>query len=655
MDEQISGWVRLGRLSRLIFEAKGPQEYLSLLYRYVEFRYGTNELENLKSQVVRFSNVGPNGPQQFARYATQRYADPKIDKLIELMTAALGKVQADQGIEQDNVFNGIKGTIPKNPPKEYPKLSPDEIAQKNSAIDAIRQFRKDAGKARVQQPKDRIPGHDLRQIPLKPQNHGFEEGGEWENPDDIQVSQSAPGKSGVISAQQKVDAIYKSHGPAIANILARRLGVPTTDDRTVEDQYGRTKVQIWNYDKIMKYMDRDLNPNAPEPGKSKKIEPEPDGPITRGDITHYPRKDDSGGRKNRGPINRPGFEGERVKIPGLAQKKPAQRADYATGNFQRFSREVSPQENGTEYVFRKGQWVKQEDPRLRAKREKMMAKLATKKKSAGSALSGKPLTQDTGTSHQQGKIEPRTQSSKTARDFLRDVIDHIDAVHGDDVVEDFRKVMRDAKSNGGAEYVRRWANQNHGDDKDLAAGIERMITAAGMKNTPRGDYYSDMEAERKSREDLAREKVRADHMASLEKGREELAQSKANLDLKAKQGKEREEKYKRDTDEMAAQRNSKLNTEDEYRKLFRDVKYAVMGLRYSLLSDQPKDSPVRKEIEGFDFAELKDFITKNHSQDPDLLIKIKNIEDTLKDIRNFDWDGKQSAELTKLRQKKSNP
>ncbi len=86
------------------------------------------------------------------------------------------------------------------------------------------------------------------------------------------------GSSGVEDAQRRVDQLTKAYGktaPHIPDDLARKLGVPTTRQRTtksVDPESGKEtqQVQVWNQEKVYRFM----NKGAVSQGSSLRIDPE---------------------------------------------------------------------------------------------------------------------------------------------------------------------------------------------------------------------------------------------------------------------------------------------------------------------------------------------------------------------------------------------
>jgi hypothetical protein len=254
-------------------EAKGPSAFRDELFSYIQRRYSENEKEEV-ANILKGLAGQRGGATEFMRQMTARYMDEKVDDLIGKMIGAgiqLNRQNREQGSPQKKDSERKLSRTTDQP--RY--VDADEISKKQAAIDAIRKERDSIGKGFQGGPAKKNfdpkvdPWHDVgtagQGLPQKSQKLGFENPTSGTNQEiDIDAvkphsekDRAAPSRSGVVDSQKKVDRLTREKGVIPGDALARRLGVPTTADRTTVDEFGKENVAIWSTDRVMKFMDPD--------------------------------------------------------------------------------------------------------------------------------------------------------------------------------------------------------------------------------------------------------------------------------------------------------------------------------------------------------------------------------------------------------------
>ena len=258
-----------------LIEAKGPSDYRDELLRYIERRYSENDADETRTLLRQLAGQR-GGASEFKRQLSVKYLDEKIDDLIGKMIGA--------GIAVKNAQRDASTSKPEKKEKSGKEIrvksdrqfiDPETAAEKDAAIAAIRAQRDSIGKGFSGGPakkefdpkKDRW--HDVGTagagLPQKPQKLGFAnpKSGETQEVDVDDVKphdpkdRAKPSKSGIVDAQKQVDRLTKQKGVIAGDALARRLGVPSTADRTTVDEMGNENVAIWSPDRVTKFLDVD--------------------------------------------------------------------------------------------------------------------------------------------------------------------------------------------------------------------------------------------------------------------------------------------------------------------------------------------------------------------------------------------------------------
>lgn len=337
-----------------LFEARSASDYKNQLYNYIAQRYGEHEADTVMDDIKRM------GFKSFKQHMATKFVDSKVDHLVKSMgDAAVAAINARKAAENPP----SKKDEPSD--KERTFIDPETAADKASKIDAMRAARNN--KSYTPPPTPKGSGHSLGQLPIKDQPSQTA---------GIQAQKIEPNirggaRSGLVNAQRHVDKVTKEKGAAEGEKLAKMLGVPSTKDRTVRDEEtGEEKVQVWNVDRVMKFLDADQR--DPEEFHSKsdsekraaaaksakntaagKIDPDRLEKIKQGILQR------NAAPKKLGPDHEGSFDGEVWKPSGREGETVGMRADPVTGNFIRFKQAVNPKRTGNElqWLKSKKQWV----------------------------------------------------------------------------------------------------------------------------------------------------------------------------------------------------------------------------------------------------------------------------------------------------------
>lgn len=321
-------------LGRLLGEAKGADEYRDDLLRYITMRYGEHEADRVRDDMQRMS------PQQLARHLETGFVDDRVDALAQRMISAgvaahPGRAGTAARFHPQAGASTDKGSGPSEPIPQRPDRSGGASPLVGRPTTSVRPGEKPVhavGTAGQHRPKDQ-PSQRSGIVPVRP------------GKDDP--------RSGVVAAQKAVDSIASSGRPADvarADAMARRLGIPTTRERTTVDDKGRSRTAIWPADRVLKHRDPDLNPDAGE------APPEGDEPISRLDLIKHGLVQ----RKAGGVItpNFPGeFIGQRWRPHGRVQQKVTSRPDPTTGRWAHGKTTVDPATTGPEVVWDGSRWI----------------------------------------------------------------------------------------------------------------------------------------------------------------------------------------------------------------------------------------------------------------------------------------------------------
>jgi hypothetical protein len=201
--------------------------------------------------------------------ATRPDATTRVDPSTKGPMPAHGKKVEPGTPVQHDVGQSVRGTSPGHtrPPQEQPSQAsnPSQLARQLKPLqDTERQLQK--------------------QITVNLQNDPTKKPQLAKAKEDLKAVQQQiaqiknVGSSGVEGAQKRVDDLSKAYGktaPHISDDLARKLGVPTTKQRTrrsIDRETGEEKlvVQVWNQDKVYQFM----NKGAASQSGNLRIDPE---------------------------------------------------------------------------------------------------------------------------------------------------------------------------------------------------------------------------------------------------------------------------------------------------------------------------------------------------------------------------------------------
>lgn len=360
-------------LRRVFVEAKSALDYKNALLKLITRRFGENEAEEVEADLKRM------GFKQWRHHMAYKYMSDEIDGLIKNMgAAALAAHRARQGGDkkpEQPTTGGVKG------PSGRQFLSADDAAEKQAKIDAMKAARQGVGQSDAGASKVLMtPGKggpsamgNAGQLQVKDQpsqSQGF------------QPQQGQQPRSGLVAAQRQVDKLTKEKGAKEGDRLAASLGVPTTAERTVEDEIsGEPHVQIWSPDRVMRFMDADQRSGSKFKGSSDELpaflrgayksaqktggismgaEPRKTAePMSRADLIKMGalQRNKAAAPGQMGPSRPPSFDGEVWKPHGREGERNVSRPDKATGNWIRGKQVVDPKHTGQELVGLNGKWV----------------------------------------------------------------------------------------------------------------------------------------------------------------------------------------------------------------------------------------------------------------------------------------------------------
>lgn len=327
-------------------KAKSPEQYKDDLLRYATLHYSEHEADQIMTNIQRLS------PQSLQRYLDQQYSDPGMNAIVKKMIDVAVAAHPDRA-------GTSKASLRSRP--EYPTSSASTDKGSGDAEPIpTRPDRKDVDSPLYSKPSKPVaPGE-------KPV-HAVGSAGQHRPKDQTSLAQGVkplkmePGQtlSGLVAAQKEVDRITKRGEQARADALARRLGVPTTADRTNDDG----KVVVWSPDRVLRFMDPDRNPDA---AAKRKDAASKDEPISRMDLIKHGIV-----KRNAAGIIKPNFKGtvigQRWKPHGQSYVKNTARPDQATGNFAYGKALVDPSKTGQEVVWDGEDWIPADDFKVGSK------------------------------------------------------------------------------------------------------------------------------------------------------------------------------------------------------------------------------------------------------------------------------------------------
>lgn len=344
-------------LESFVLEAKSAEDYKDALFRLVTRRYGEHEADELSGVFGRFKG------DALVKQISMRYGSKDIDDLVKNMvgTAKTAHPDAKRG--------------PGRPPgaKNKPKFDDGSNRDKGSFSDEPIPDRPDRvgmkGNVPQRAPVKAEPGkkvtHDVGsankfQTKVQPSvAAGIRPQGVEQDPN-IKRGPGRPslGKSGLVKAQRAVDDITKRMGTHKGDSLARKLGVPTSADRT--DAKGN--IQIWAPERVQKFMDIDVNPGLGKRGWLGQEPAEPKGPkqgdepVSRHDLIKHGILKRAAAGEHKPPFSGT-FIGQTWRPAGQSDVSKTSRPDSATGNFAYGTRETDPKNAGQEMVWDGEDWI----------------------------------------------------------------------------------------------------------------------------------------------------------------------------------------------------------------------------------------------------------------------------------------------------------
>lgn len=359
---------------------KSAAEYRSALLKHITRRYDENEADKVDSLLK--AAMQRKDFSEFQKKMAMDYMSPEIDSIVKGMAKAGSpeKAPSDKSKDPDNK-SAVRG------PSGRQYMGPEDKADIDAKINAMRAARANAGTAPLPASNPRTGKPDIGTAGQNtPQQQPSVAAGVRPAMSAADLKNLRINKSGLVKAQQMVDRETKAKGPDAGTRLAKRLGVPSTQDRTVKDEEtGDTKVVIWGPERVLKFMDSDnahlpgLSPQQPraasmqgtdlKPGKSDaerkaqahagaKARDAGDIPADRLDKIKAGMLSRSGapsGEQGR-PSRPPSFDFEVFRPHGVSTEVPVNRPDPATGQWMRGKRTVDPSKTGTQWNGYKGKW-----------------------------------------------------------------------------------------------------------------------------------------------------------------------------------------------------------------------------------------------------------------------------------------------------------
>ncbi len=359
-------------LRSFLVEAKSASDYRNDLIRFMTKRYGEHEVDQMLKSASSMSAA------EWRKHMAMEYMSDEIDGIISNMfqahqSAANAKKERGRGPEVPKSKDATQG------PSGRQYVEPGSAAEKQAKIDQMRQARASVGNAQ-----------DAGASLLKPSTtQGQKMGTAGQNQPRPQPTVAAGvvapeepagqriSRSGLVRAQRAVDKETAEKGEKAGEILAKRLGVPTTAERTaVDDESGERRVHVWGPDKVLKHMDPDKSGRGAAPAV-----PGTDAIATKRAQSHARAKDTEAGRLSpdriamikQGILKRnaadpsgkvgPGYpgkqHGQHWQPHGMSTPVGVSRKDMATGNYIRGHVMKGPEHTGqgTTWDANKGEWV----------------------------------------------------------------------------------------------------------------------------------------------------------------------------------------------------------------------------------------------------------------------------------------------------------
>ena len=323
-------------IKTLYLEAKTAATYRDQLFRYAMAMYGEHQTDELRASMQRLP------APEFQKYVMRTFADPRMDHIVSSMfSAALTQHPQGQkrGIEpsyptkstSNDKGSGNAEPIPARPDRADPLDSP-LYGKPRLAMSPGSSYTHDVGSAGQNQP------HQQPSVQSKVR------------PSVVSTLDKDNGvpRSGLVAAQKAVDELTKSGQIQKSNALAKKLGVPTSAERTVVDDSGKKKIMVWSPDRVLRHRDPDVEePKELDTG---------DEPVSRLDLIKHGLI-----KRNAAGEHKPSFPGtvvgQRWAPHGRAKWQRTSRPDMATGNFAYGMSLVDPSKTGKEMVWDGSQWL----------------------------------------------------------------------------------------------------------------------------------------------------------------------------------------------------------------------------------------------------------------------------------------------------------
>ncbi len=349
------------QLLRSLLEARSVNDFKEDIFKYMTRRYGEHAADELRDRMTSLPF------KEFKRHASTEYFDPKLDGLIDTMAK---QAIAVHKAKQSAAPEAGPGKTVSASGRSY--VDPASAADQDAKIAAMRQARAAAAGGDEAARTLMTPGHggghavgSAGQNRPKPQP-SVAAGIRPQNPSDDPNVGHVP-KSGLVKAQREVDKETREKGVAAGEKLAKRLGVPTTAERTtVHPDTGDKSIQIWGPDRVFKHMDVDRGGATPGMSDAERkaqshkrarfaqagqIDPDRLDKIKRGILQR------NAAPTKLGPDRPPSFDGERWKPHGRETRVPSFRPDPMTGNWVHGTRVANPKDTGAELIGLGGKWV----------------------------------------------------------------------------------------------------------------------------------------------------------------------------------------------------------------------------------------------------------------------------------------------------------
>ncbi len=353
------------------------------------------------SEPVKRGRGRPPGSKNKSSVPDTKFVDPDQAKAQQAATAATAGMRPDRagtkanipGRSQVSVKPGEKavhdvGTAGQSPGSMPGHTRPPQVQPSQDATPSRTPQDLENLRAKIKQLTARQAGLQS-QLDDDPKNQGLK----------TQVAQTSQelgkaqqqldrtsnaGQSGIEDMQKRVDYLTKTYPDStVGDDMAKKLGVPTTKQRSrrvkdpetglpMKDADGKDKVtvQIWNADKVEKFMNsggdvgagtydmpgggQKLPANAGDTNLAKSIAGTKGKSGPKAPLRKPMQKNPSTGEMEMRPGTVPG---QRWKPHGVSQKQAQARPDQATGNFAYGTRYTNPAEEGQEVVWDGSDWV----------------------------------------------------------------------------------------------------------------------------------------------------------------------------------------------------------------------------------------------------------------------------------------------------------